>query len=44
MDNDEWIRDGQSKMELEDNELQEILDGENLDLEGFLSNGTMGGV
>jgi len=34
----------QSEMEMEDNELQEILDRENLDLEGFLSNGTMGGV
>lgn len=34
----------QSEMETEDNELQEILDRENLDLEGFLNQGTMGGV
>ena len=33
----------QSEMEMEDNELQEILDIENLDLEGFLSKGTTGG-
>ena len=31
-------------MDLEDHELQEILDKENLDLEGFLRKGTMGGV
>ena len=34
----------QSEMEMEDNELQEILDRENLDLEGFLSKGTTRGV
>jgi len=34
----------QSEMEMEDNEPQEILDKENLDLEGFLSKGTEGGV
>lgn len=34
----------QSEMEREDNELQEILDRENLDLEGFLNQGTSGGV
>jgi len=34
----------QSEMELEDNELQEILDRENLYLEGFLSKGTTGEV
>ena len=34
----------QSEMEMEYNELQEILNRENLDLEGFLSKGTTGGV
>ena len=34
----------QSDMEMEDHELQEILDRENLDLEGFLKQGTMGVV
>jgi len=34
----------QSEMELEDQELQEILDKEHLDLEGFLFQGTTGGV
>jgi len=34
----------QSKMEMEDHELQEILDRGHLDLEGFLKQGTMGGV
>ena len=34
----------QSEMDTEDNELQEILDRENLDLEGFLNQGTLGGV
>ena len=34
----------QSEMEMEDHELQEILDREHLDLEGFLKKGTMGGV
>ena len=34
----------QSEMELEDHELQEILDRENLDLEGFLIQGTSGRV
>ena len=34
----------QSEMEMEDNELQEILDRENLDLEGFLSKATMCGI
>lgn len=34
----------QSEMEMEDNELQEIPERENLDLEGFLKQGTMGGV
>lgn len=33
-----------SEMEMEDNELQEILDRENLDLKGFFSKGTTGGV
>jgi len=30
----------QSKMDMEDHELQEILEKENLDLEGFLNQGT----
>jgi len=34
----------QSEMEMENDELQEILQRENLDLEGFLKQGTMGGV
>jgi len=34
----------QNEMDLEDHELQEILDKENLDLEGFLIQGTTGGV
>lgn len=34
----------QSEMEMEDHELQDILDREHLDLEGFLKQGTMGGV
>ena len=34
----------QSEMELVDHKLQEILDREHLDLEGFLNQGTMGGV
>lgn len=34
----------QSEMEMEDHELQEILDREHLDLEGFLKQGTMEGV
>ena len=34
----------QSEMETEDNELQEILEKENLDLEGFLKQGTREGV
>jgi len=34
----------QSEMELEDQELQEILEKEHLDLEGFLFQGTTGGV
>jgi len=34
----------QSEMEQEDHELHEILDKEHLDLEGFLIQGTMGGV
>ena len=34
----------QSNMEMEDNELQEILDRENLDLEGFLGKVTTGGI
>lgn len=34
----------QSEMDTEDHELQEILDREHLDLEGFLKQGTMGGV
>jgi len=34
----------QSEMEMEDHELQEILDREHLDLEGFLKQVTMGGV
>eukprot|EP00253_Pinus_taeda_P029313 PITA_29313 len=34
----------QSEMETEDNELQEILDRENLHLEGFLHHGTTSGV
>ena len=33
----------QSEMEMEDHELQEILDTEHLDLEGFLKQGTMAG-
>lgn len=33
-----------SEMEMEDHELQEILDREHVDLEGFLKEGTMGGV
>jgi len=31
-------------MEIEDHELQDILDREHLDSEGFLIQGTMGGV
>ena len=34
----------QSETDLEDHELQEILDKEHLDLEGFLMQGTMGGI
>jgi len=34
----------QSEMEMEDLELQEILERENIDLEGFLKQGTMGGI
>ena len=34
----------QSEMEMEDHEVQEILDRQHLDLEGFLKHGTMGGV
>jgi len=34
----------QSEIELEECELQEILEGEHLDLEGFLIQGTTGGV
>lgn len=34
----------QSEMEMEDQELQEILEREHLDLEGFLKQGTMGGL
>jgi len=34
----------QSEIDLEDHELQEILDKENLDLEGFLMQGTKGGI
>jgi len=34
----------QSEMEMEDHELQDILDREHLDLEGFLKQGTMVGV
>ena len=34
----------QSEMELEEAELQEILEREHLDLEGFLIQGTSGGV
>ena len=34
----------QSEMEIEDQELHEILHRENLDLEGFLKQGTTGGV
>jgi len=34
----------QSEMNLEDHEPQEILDKENLDLEGFLMQGTKGGI
>jgi len=34
----------QSEIDLEDHELQEILDKENLDLEGFLRQGTKGGI
>lgn len=34
----------QSETDLEDHELQEILDKENLDLEGFLMRGTKGGI
>ena len=34
----------QSEMEMEDHELQDILDREHLDLEGFLKQGTMGWV
>ena len=34
----------QSDMEMEDHELQEILEKENLDLEGFLKQGTREGV
>lgn len=34
----------QSEKDIEDHELQEILDKEHLDLEGFLRQGTMGGI
>jgi len=34
----------QSEIDLEDHELQEILDKEHLDLEGFLMQGTTGGI
>jgi len=34
----------QNEMDLEDHELQEILNKENLDLEGFMIQGTMRGV
>ena len=34
----------QSETDLEDHELQEILDKENLDLEGFLMQGNNGGI
>eukprot|EP00253_Pinus_taeda_P013097 PITA_13097 len=34
----------QSEIDMEDHELQEILDKENLDLEGFLMQGTKGGI
>ena len=34
----------QSEIDMEDHELQEILNKENLDLEGFLMQGTKGGI
>ena len=34
----------ESEREMEDHELQEILDKENLDLEGFLQQGTRAGI
>ena len=47
LNNEELERDQEmtpSEMETEDHELQDILDREHLDLEGFLKQGTTGGV